>query len=98
MKTIKLSLISVLSACLFAPAVSQAGAYEDAVKAANASLDQAKDANYEWRDSRKLLKKADKLNAEGKTDSAIKLAAQAKAQGEMAVAQAQLQSSVNGPR
>lgn len=98
MKTIKLSLISIVSACLFTPVLSQAADYEAAVKAANVSLNQAKAANYEWRDSRKLLEKADKLNQQGKTENAMQLVAQAKTQGEMAVAQAQLQSSVSGPR
>ena len=98
MKIIKLSLITLVSACLFAPVSSQAGNYEKAVKDANASIDQAKAVNYEWRDSRKLLKKADKLNKEGKSKNAMKLVAKAKKQGQLAVAQAELQASINGPR
>lgn len=98
MKIIKLSLISLFSACLFTPVLSQAGSYEDAVKAANASIEQAKSVNYEWRDSRKLLKTADELNKQGKTDKAMALVSKAKKQGEMAVIQAQLQAGTNGPR
>ena len=98
MKSKKLCLTSIIGACLLAPALAQAGSYEEAVKEANASIDNAKAANYEWRDSRKLLKKADNLNKEGKTDQAMKLVATAKKQGELAVAQAELQSSVNGPQ
>ncbi len=97
MKIIKLSCISLLSACLFAPVLSQAGSYDDAVKDANSSIDKAKAVNYEWRDSRKMLKKADGLNKAGKSDEAIKLVEKAKKQGELAVAQAELQSGVNGP-
>ena len=97
MKIKKLSLISILSACLFAPFLSQAGNYDDAVQDANSSLDKAKAVNYEWRDSRKMLKKADKLNQAGKTDEAMKLVATAQKQGELAVAQAELQSGVSGP-
>jgi len=97
MKIKNLSVISVISACLFAPVLAQAGSYEEAVKEANISINNAKAVNYEWRDSRKLLKKADKLNKEGKTDKAIKLANKAKKQGELAVAQAKLQASVSGP-
>ena len=97
MKFKKLCLVSITSAFLFTPVLSQAGNYEDAVKEANASLDDAKAVNYEWRDSRKLLEKADKLNKEGKSDDALKLVAKAKNQGELAVAQAELQASVNGP-
>jgi len=88
---------SIISACLFAPVLAQAGSYEDAVKEATISIDNAKAANFEWRDSRKLLKKADKLNKEGKSDEAIKLVKKAKSQGELAVVQAKQQSSVSGP-
>ena len=98
MKIIKLSLISLFSACLFTPVLSQAGSYEDAVKAANASIEQAKSVNYEWRDSRKLLKTADELNKQGETDKAMALVSKAKKQGEMAVIQAQMQAGTNGPR
>ena len=97
MKIKNISLVSVISACLFSPVLAQATSYEEAVKEANASIDNARAVNYEWRDSRKLLEKADKLNKEGKSDKAIKLVAAAKKQGEMAVAQAALQASVTGP-
>ena len=97
MKIIKLSLISVLSACLFTPILSHASNYDSAVKDATASINEAKAVNYEWRDSRKLLKKADKLNKAGKNKKAMKLVAKAKRQGELAVAQAEMQSGVNGP-
>ncbi len=97
MKIKNLSIISVLGACLFAPVLAQAGTYETAVKEASASIDNAKAVNYEWRDSRKFLKKADKLYKEGKTDKAMKLVKKAKKQGELAVAQAKLQAGVSGP-
>ncbi|MFV2005073.1 MAG: hypothetical protein ACC650_07680 [Gammaproteobacteria bacterium] len=97
MKIKNLSVISMISACLFAPVLAQAGSYEDAVKEANIAIDDAKAVNYEWRDSRKLLEKADELNKEGQSDKAMKLVKKAKKQGELAVAQAKLQSSVNGP-
>ena len=97
MKIKILSLIAAISACMFSPVLVQAGTYEQAVIDATASIDNAKKLNYEWRDSRKLLKKAEKLNKEGKTDKALNLLAEAKKQGEMAVAQAKLQASVSGP-
>lgn len=97
MKLKNLSLITVLSACLMSPALSQAGTYEEAVMDAKASINNAKALNYEWRDSSKLLEKADKLNKEGKSDKAMKLVAEAKKQGDMAVVQAKLQASVSGP-
>ena len=97
MKFKKLCLISITSTFLFTPVLAQAENYEDAVKEANASIDNAKAVNYEWRDSRKLLEKADKLNKEGKSDEAMKLVAKAKNQGELAIVQAELQASVYGP-
>lgn len=93
-----LSLISSISACLLIPVLTHAGSYEEAALEAKAALDNAKAMNYEWRDSRKLLEKADKLNKEGKTDKAMNLLAEAKQQGEMAVVQAKQQSTVSGPR
>jgi len=98
MKIKNLSIISVISACLFAPVMASGSSYDDAVKEANMSINNAKAVNYEWRDSRKFLKKADKLHKEGKTDKAMKLVKKAKMQGEMAVAQAKLYSNVNGPQ
>ncbi len=98
MKIKNLSIISVMSACLFAPVLAQAGNYEEAVKEAEISINNAKAVNYEWRDSRKFLKKADKLYKEGKTDKAMKLVKKAKKQGELAVAQAKLYANVNGPQ
>ena len=98
MKITKPGLISFASVCLLAPFISQAGNFDSAVKEATIEIDKAKAVNYEWRDSRKLLKQAEKLNKEGKTDKAMKLVEEAKMQGQVAVSQAELQSSVNGPR
>jgi hypothetical protein len=98
MKIKKLGLISIAGAFLLTPALAQAGNFETAVKEAKIEIDKAKAANYEWRDSRKMLKTAEQLNKEGKTDKAMKLVEQAKMQGQVAVSQAELQSSVNGPR
>ena len=98
MNTKHLSLISILSACLFAPVISQASDFAGAVSDANSSIDKARAVNYEWRDSRKILKKADDLNKAGKSDEAMKLVEKAKKQGELAVAQADMQSGTGGPR
>jgi len=98
MKIKNLSIISVITACLLAPVLAQAGSYEEAVKEAKISIDKAKAVNYEWRDSRKFLKKADKLYKQGETDKAMKLVEKAKRQGELAVAQAKRYANVNGPQ
>ena len=97
MKISTLGIASILSSCLLAAPLVQASSFESAVTEAKIELDKAKAVNYEWRDSRKLLKKAEKLNKEGKTDKAIKLVNKAKMQGKLAVAQAELQSGVQGP-
>jgi hypothetical protein len=97
MKFKKLYLISLTGAFLLNPATVLASSYDEAVKDAKASINNAKSLNYEWRDSRKLLEQANKLNKEGKTDEALRLVAEAKKQGEMAVVQAKLQADVNGP-
>lgn len=64
--------------------------------AAHKEIDKAKALGYEWRDSRKLLKKAMKINAEGDYEKAKKLVAKAKQQGQIAVAQAHDQKNA-GP-
>ncbi len=100
MKILKLSTLVILLATTSACASSSTksySSYDEAAKDAIASIDKAKSANYEWRDSRKILKKAAALAKEGKTDEAIKMATKAKQQGDLAIAQAKLQSSVTGP-
>ena len=54
-------------------------------------------AGNEWRDVGKLLKKAEKLAAEGKNEAAIKLAKKVQKQNEMALIQAEAQKNA-GPR
>jgi len=97
MKIKTISLISVFSICLSISGFAQASSYEEAVSEATTALDAAKAVNYEWRDSRKLLEKADKLHKSGKSDDAMKLVMEAREQGRQAVAQAQMQSAVTGP-
>ena len=59
--------------------------------AAIASAEEARKAaaavGYEWRDTAKMIKKAQKLAAEGKTEEARKLARQAEQQSKNALAQ-----------
>ena len=96
MKT--LTLVTTLSVCLLTPFTSsQAASFADSVKAATSEIDKAKDMGYEWRDSRKLLEKAAKLNKDGDAKKAMKLVEQAKQQGQLAVIQAKSQANVSGP-
>lgn len=75
---------------------SQSSSSSAAAEAA-AEIDKAKSMGYEWRDSRKILEKAEKALAAGDTEKADKLFAEAKQQGIDAQKQAKAQSSVAGP-
>ena len=70
--------------------------YNAAVEEAKKSLKTAGKANYEWRDSSKILKKADKAAKAGDFSTATKLASQAKNQGDLALAQSKQQANA-GP-
>ena len=93
----KYLLTAVFAACLSAPFAASAGNFDAAVKQAETEIDQAKSKNYEWRDSRKILKKAQALYQKGDKDKAMKLVQKAASQGRLAVAQAEAQSGVKGP-
>jgi hypothetical protein len=70
----------------------------DAVAAIAAAKDAQKQANSvggEWRDTGKMIKKAEKLLKEGKTEEAAKLAQEAEAQGMLGYMQATSQTSDN---
>jgi len=58
-----------------------------AITAAKKANDKAKAEEYEWRDTGKLIKQAEKAMADGKYDEAIKLANKARRQAENAVKQ-----------
>jgi len=79
-----------------AVAATKAG-YNTALINANKSLKAAAQANYIWRDSGKILKKADKAAKKGDFETAIKLANKAKRQGDMALAQS-IEEANAGPR
>ncbi len=90
--TISACLVALLSTPVFA-----AGGFDEAVQTANAEIDKAKAAGYEWRDSRKLLKQAGKAETSGNHGKAMKLADKARQQGITAVAQAKKQANA-GPQ
>ena len=58
------------------------------VKQANESIKKAKSVDGEWRDSKSILKDAEKAAKSGEMDKAMKLAKTAKMQGEMGYSQA----------
>jgi len=76
---------------------STANDYQNAVASAKSELSKAKKAGFEWRDTGKMLKKADSLAKKGDISGAIKLVNKAKRQSMNALVQAQAQSNA-GPR
>ena len=68
-----------------------AGEAEDAIMAAKTAQMAAKSVGGEWRDTGKMIKKAEKLLASGETDKATKLARMAEAQGMLGHIQATTQ-------
>lgn len=79
-----------------------AAANSDATAAINAAKDAAKKANSvgaQWRDTGKMIKKAEALAAEGKTEKAIKQAKIAEMQGNVAYTQITVtEAKAIGPR
>ena len=93
MKLSKLAVITALCA-LFAAPVSMAGTdFEKAKKEAIAEIDKAKALGHEWRDSRKMVKKAEKAEKAGDHAKAMKLVNKAREQGLDAQAQARMQAN-----
>jgi len=71
---------------------SASASAEQAIADAKAANAEAKAANYEWRDTGKFIKKAEKKLAEGDEAGALKLANKAKAQAVTAVSQAEAEN------
>lgn len=69
----------------------------DKIGSAKAELKKARSLGFEWRDSSKLLKKAEKASKAGDYQAAEKLIDKARLQARMAVAQAAAQMHA-GPR
>ncbi len=72
-----------------------AGAAEDAIADAKEAQKQANSVGGEWRDTKKMIKKAEQLLKEGKTAEAEKMAREAEAQGMLGYMQATSQTSDN---
>jgi hypothetical protein len=82
-----LGLLLILITACDTPPVKKDTTAIDAIAAAKTANKLAIKENYEWRDTRKLIKKAEKALASGKDSKAIKLANQAQRQAENAVKQ-----------
>ena len=80
-------LAGVIVGCAGITEQEPAGSAADAIAAAKAANAKAKKENYEWRDTGKLIKQAEKAMKAGDDAKAIKLANKAKRQAENAVKQ-----------
>ncbi len=68
-------------------------ASKNAIYAAKIKNARAKKAGYEWRDTGKLIKAAEKASAKGDNDKAVSLANKARDQAEAAIEQARLEEA-----
>lgn len=86
----------LLAAC-GAPQKHNQNDAKGAIMAAEQANKKAKKAQYEWRDTGKIIKKAKKASKEGEFDKAVKLANKAKKQAASAYKQ-YLENKNAGPR
>ena len=98
-KTIKTLLVTAMltltSAAYFGPVHAAGMNAEKAIAAAKDTVKQANSVGGEWRDTGKMIKKAEALLAEGKTEEAAKMAEEAEAQAMLGYMQATSQKSEN---
>lgn len=89
---------ALVSATGCAAVKSDENAATAAIASAKAAQKHAASVGGEWRDTGKMIKKAEKLAAEGKTEKAIKTAKAAEFQGKAGLDQSKAQPGVAGPR
>ncbi len=96
LKTLLLTaLIAVFSTGYMTSANSGDMSAEASIAAAKEAQKQARSVGGEWRDTGKMIKKAEKLLKEGKAKKAAKLAQEAEAQGMLGYMQATSQTKDN---
>ena len=76
-----------------APVANSGESYGDIVKSAKAEMKKAKKMSYLWRDTGKILKKAEKAKGNGNMKKAVKLAKKARKQAMLAQKQAKDQAN-----
>ncbi|MCP4472138.1 MAG: SoxXA-binding protein [Gammaproteobacteria bacterium] len=84
--------LTCISGAYLAPASAGGMSPEAAIAAARDAQKQANSVGGEWRDVGKIIRKAEKLLAQGKTEGAIKLAEQAEEQARLGYIQATSQT------
>ena len=87
--------LTCVSAAYLAPASAVDMSPEVAIAAARDAQKQANSVGGEWRDVGKMIRKAEKLLAKGKTEDAIKMAERAEAQAMLGYIQATSQTIDN---
>ena len=81
-----------LAACATGPSMTEQQA-NNAISAAKSELNKAKNIDYAWRDTGKMIKAAEKAAKKGEYDKAVDLANEAKMQSE--IAQKQYSENLN---
>ena len=87
-KSLKLLCAALLVSATGIASAADKAAFDAAYKAADEARKGAAAVKFEWRDTRKMLKKAKELAAEGNYAKAVALANEARAQGEAGQQQA----------
>jgi hypothetical protein len=87
--------LALASGAYLAPAGAADMDTENAIAAAKDARKQAASVGGEWRDTGKMIKKAEQLLKQGKNEEAGKMAAAAEAQGMLGYMQATSQTSDN---
>jgi cell division protein FtsB len=87
--------LALFSGACITPASAAGMSAEQAIAAAKDAQKQAASVGGEWRDTGKMIKKAEELLKAGKTEEAAKLAEAAEAQGMLGYMQATSQTSDN---
>jgi len=95
MKNALKTLLLAASVAVFASVSAGDMNAEAAIAAAKEAQKQANSVGGEWRDTGKMIKKAEKLLKEGKVKEAMKMAQEAEAQGMLGYMQATSQTKDN---
>ncbi len=98
MITLVAAIALTLTACAGSGPKHTANDAKGAIAAAEHQTKRAAKKFYEWRDTRKIIKKAKKALKAKDYDKAVKLANKAKYQSTMALQQYQEQKNATGPR
>ncbi len=92
-KLIAISLAFLLVSCAPVPSADPAVTFMAAWDAADAKRQEAAAVGYEWRDTKKMLKKAKAEFEAGNTEMAMKLVTQAREEAEDGIAQEMREST-----